>query len=103
LPPFQSGLKVSLESSVNGCAQPTTDFTNYCNRPAAEAYPHFLHVMAILFVLNIAIMLIIGMLKPRDTDYSPMTTDEVNVEPWKNAIIAGALITALVLSTYLIF
>lgn len=69
----------------------------------AEAYPHFLHVMAILFVLNITIMLVIGMFKPRDTDYAPMTTDEVNIEPWKNAIIAGALITALVLSTYLIF
>lgn len=69
----------------------------------AEAYPHFLHVMAILFVLNITIMLLIGKFKPRDTDYAPMTTDEVNIEPWKNAIIAGALITALVLSTYLIF
>ncbi|SIT06177.1 solute:Na+ symporter, SSS family [Zobellia uliginosa] len=69
----------------------------------AEAYPHFLHVMAILFVLNIAIMLLIGKFYPRDTDYQPMTTDAVSVEPWKYAFIAGAVITALVLSTYLIF
>lgn len=69
----------------------------------AEAYPHFLHVMAVLFVLNIFIMLIIGAFKPRDTDYTAMTTDEVNIEPWKNALIAGAIITVLVLSTYLIF
>lgn len=69
----------------------------------AEAYPHFLHVMAILFVLNISIMLIIGKLRPMPADYVPMSTDEVNVEPWKNALIAGAIITALVLSTYFIF
>ncbi|CAN0604994.1 unnamed protein product, partial [Ectocarpus sp. 12 AP-2014] len=31
----------------------------------ADAYPHFLHIMAILFVTNIVIMLIIGAIKPR--------------------------------------
>jgi len=31
----------------------------------AQAYPHFLDVMAILFALNVIIMLIIGKLKPR--------------------------------------
>jgi hypothetical protein len=36
-------------------------------------------------------------------DNPPMTTDEVNIEPLKNVLIAGALITALVLSTYFIF
>ncbi len=30
-----------------------------------EDYPHFLHVMAILFVLNVIIMLIIGKISPR--------------------------------------
>lgn len=69
----------------------------------AEAYPHFLHVMAILFVLNICIMLIITNIYPRETDYQPMSTDAVSVEPWKYAFIAGVVITALVLSTYLIF
>ncbi|MDO6817820.1 solute:sodium symporter family transporter [Zobellia sp. 1_MG-2023] len=69
----------------------------------AEAYPHFLHVMAILFVLNIIIMLVIGKLYPRKTDYKPMTTDAVSVEPWKYAFVVGAAITVLVLSTYLIF
>lgn len=69
----------------------------------AEAYPHFLHVMAILFILNICIMLIITKIYPRETDYQQMTTDAVSVEPWKYAFIAGAAITALVLSTYLIF
>ncbi len=69
----------------------------------AEAYPHFLHVMAILFVLNIGIMLIIGKLNPRPTDYVQQATDDVDITPWKNALIAGVLITLLVLSTYFIF
>ncbi len=86
------------EAAANGITDPKA-----LSIIEAEAYPHFLHVMAILFVLNIIIMLIIGMIKPRATDYEPMTTDEVNIEPWKNALIAGALITLLVLSTYLIF
>ncbi len=69
----------------------------------AEAYPHFLHVMAILFVLNIGIMLIIGKLYPRDADYVQKITKDVDVTPWKYAFITGAAITILVISTYLIF
>ena len=34
-----------------------------------ENYPHFLHVMAILFVMNVLIMLAIGAIKPRATDF----------------------------------
>ncbi len=69
----------------------------------AEAYPHFLHVMAILFALNIGIMLLIGYFNPRKEAYKPMTTDQVNITPWKYALLTGGLITVLVLSTYFIF
>ena len=69
----------------------------------ATAYPHFLHVMGILFVVNVLIMLIVGKLKPKTTPYEPKLTDEINIEPWKYVILAGVIITALVLSTYLIF
>jgi len=48
-------------------------------------------------------MLLITKLYPRESDYQPMTTDAVSVTPWKHAFLAGVLITALVLSTYLIF
>ena len=34
-----------------------------------DNYPHFLHVMAILFVLNAAIMLVIGKMYPRSEDF----------------------------------
>jgi SSS family solute:Na+ symporter len=90
--------KALIEAQQNGI----TD-VHALNVIQAEAYPHFLHVMAILFVLNIIIMLVIGKLYPRDTDYVPMQTDDLNITPWKYAIVAGILITILVLSTYLIF
>ncbi len=69
----------------------------------ADAYPHFLHVMAILFVLNISIMLVIGKLYPREEAYIAQETKEVDITPWKYALLAGGVITVLVLSTYLIF
>ncbi|WP_299183175.1 solute:sodium symporter family transporter [uncultured Aquimarina sp.] len=69
----------------------------------AEAYPHFLHIMGILFVINVVIMLIIGVLKPKTEIYTPITTDIIDTTPWKYAMITGGIITALVVSTYLIF
>ncbi|MFC4636208.1 solute:sodium symporter family transporter [Dokdonia ponticola] len=69
----------------------------------AEAYPHFLHIMGILFVINIIIMLIIGLIKPKTDIYIPETTEVIDTTPWKYAYIVGGLIVLLVLSTYLIF
>ncbi|MEL6659749.1 MAG: solute:sodium symporter family transporter [Bacteroidota bacterium] len=69
----------------------------------AKAYPHFLHVMGILFVFNVIVMLVVGKVSPRETDYEPVATDQLDLTPWKYATIAAIIITALVLSTYLIF
>lgn len=69
----------------------------------AEAYPHFLHVMGILFVVNTIIMLVVGAIKPKTDIYVPKVTEAIDTTPWKYAWLAGLLITLLVLSTYLIF
>jgi len=69
----------------------------------AEAYPHFLHVMGILFLVNIGIMLVVGLVKPKTDIYVPETTEVIDTTPWKYAWIVGGIITLLVLSTYLIF
>lgn len=69
----------------------------------ATAYPHFLHVMGILFVINIAIMLIIGKLYPKKDIYVPKITEEIDTTPWKHTVVVGIVIVVLVLSTYLIF
>jgi SSS family solute:Na+ symporter len=69
----------------------------------AEAYPHFLHIMGILFVVNVSIMLLVGLIKPKTTVYEPKRTELIDTTPWKYAWWVGGLITLLVLSTYLIF
>ncbi|WP_035334489.1 solute:sodium symporter family transporter [Dokdonia sp. PRO95] len=69
----------------------------------AEAFPHFLHIMGILFVVNVIIMLIVGAIKPKTDIYVPKQTEAIDTTPWKYAYIVGALIVLLVLSTYLIF
>ena len=69
----------------------------------AEAYPHYLHVMGILFVVNMTFMLVMGKLKPQKVLYKPEITDAVDITPWRYATIAAILISLLVLSTYFIF
>ncbi len=69
----------------------------------AKAYPHFLHVMGILFVLNVIVMLVIGRIAPRATPYEQVATEQVDLTPWKYAVVSAIIITILVLSTYLIF
>ncbi|WP_405400937.1 solute:sodium symporter family transporter [Maribacter sp. Asnod2-G09] len=69
----------------------------------AQAYPHFLHVMGILFVINVGFLLLMGKMYPNKNTYNPKVTDQIDVTPWKHAKLVGLLITVLVLSTYLIF
>ncbi|MBP2834105.1 solute:sodium symporter family transporter [Aquimarina sp. U1-2] len=66
-------------------------------------FPHFLHVMAILFVLNVAIMLIIGKIQPRAHPYIQKYTQEVEIAPWKGVKITGALICMVVIGIYIYF
>ena len=69
----------------------------------AEAFPHFLHVMGILLVVNILIMVVVGMIKPKQDIYVPNQTEAIDTTPWKYAWIVGLCIVLLVLSTYFIF
>ncbi len=67
------------------------------------AYPHFLHVMAILFVLNVIIMLLIGWLKPRATDFVLPYTKEVDITPYRYVVPFGVAICVIVIGIYLYF
>ncbi|CAL2102094.1 Uncharacterized symporter YidK [Tenacibaculum sp. 190130A14a] len=68
-----------------------------------ENYPHFLHVMAILFVLNALIMLIIGKLHPRKEAFALPYTKQVNITPWKYVTITGVIICVIVIFSYIYF
>ncbi len=69
----------------------------------AEAYPHFLHIMAILFVANIIIMLVIGYFFPRKEAYVQEYTEQVDITPWKHVKLVGGLITLIVVAIYVYF
>lgn len=69
----------------------------------AKAYPHFLHVMAILFVLNMVIMLVIGKLYPRKEAYVQVYTEQVDITPWKYVKPASIAICVIVVSVYIYF
>jgi len=68
-----------------------------------ENYPHFLHVMAILFVLNVLIMLLIGKYKPRAEAYVQEYTEQVEITPWKYLNSIGISICIIVLGIYIYF
>ena len=69
----------------------------------AQAYPHFLDVMAILFVANVLIMLLIGKLKPRESDFVQEYTQQVAIQPWKHVKVAGLSICTIVIAIYIYF
>ena len=69
----------------------------------AEAYPHFLHVMAILFVLNVAIMLVIGKIWPRAEAYVQEYTKQVDITPYKYVKQVGIAVVVIVVSVYIYF
>jgi SSS family solute:Na+ symporter len=68
-----------------------------------DNYPHFLHVMAILFVLNVLIMLLIGRFKPMAEPYEQKYTEQVDITPWKYLNVVGIAICLMVLGVYIYF
>ena len=68
-----------------------------------QAYPHFLDVMAILFILNVVIMLIIGKIKPREEPFVQQYTKQVDITPWKYVKHAGIVICVVVIGVYVYF
>lgn len=69
----------------------------------ADAYPHYLHVMAILFLTNVIIMLIIGYFKPRATPFELEYTKQVDIVPYKHIKIVGIAICTIVVGIYIYF
>jgi SSS family solute:Na+ symporter len=69
----------------------------------AEAYPHYLHVMAILFLSNIVIMLIIGKIRPRKEAFELEYTKQVSIEPFKYVKQMGLAVVLVVVGIYIYF
>ncbi|MGL4822628.1 MAG: solute:sodium symporter family transporter, partial [Plesiomonas shigelloides] len=69
----------------------------------ADNYPHFLHVMFTLFVLNVVIMLLIGMVRPMQRAWAPAAESPVDMTPYPMAKPFGLAIVLVVVSTYIFF
>ncbi|WP_110111931.1 solute:sodium symporter family transporter [Bacillus sp. CGMCC 1.16541] len=64
---------------------------------------HFIHLYAILFFVEVAIMLLIGKVKPRSTPYVFKANPSVNMTPWKYTLPTAIVLLALVALTYIVF
>lgn len=64
---------------------------------------HFLHVLAILFLLTSAIMLVIGKLHPMKKAYIPQHKPVVDLKPWKNRHWVNGLLLLLMILLFLLF
>jgi SSS family solute:Na+ symporter len=64
---------------------------------------HFLHQLAILFVVCTLLMFAIGHFMPSDTDYVMPINKDIDVTPWAFRFEASAVIIYMVLGAYVMF
>ncbi|MCT4593866.1 MAG: solute:sodium symporter family transporter [Anaeromicrobium sp.] len=64
---------------------------------------HFLYVLGVLFPLNVLVMILVGKIAPRDTDFVQSYTKQVDIVPWKHAKTVSLFITVLMLLLYSVF
>ncbi|MGV2619635.1 UNVERIFIED_CONTAM: solute:sodium symporter family transporter [Halobacillus marinus] len=64
---------------------------------------NFLYVLAILFPLNIFIMVLVGKLKPRITPYVLLDAGKVDLTPWKHAKAFTIFTISLMIAMYVFF
>lgn len=64
---------------------------------------HYLYVLSVLFIVDILVMLIIGKLRPRDTDFVLEDVKAVDLTPWKHLKVASIICVAGLVVLYAIF
>jgi SSS family solute:Na+ symporter len=67
------------------------------------AIMHEFHFVALVFVLLVAVMLIIGKLRPRATDWVHEYSGDVDLTPWRGAVPASLVLVVLVIVIYAAF
>ena len=63
----------------------------------------FIHIYAILFLIEVAIMLIIGQVAPRSPAWSYRRTNVVDMTPWRFAVPSAIALFACIVLSYLLF
>ncbi|WP_111307917.1 solute:sodium symporter family transporter [Confluentibacter sediminis] len=82
-------------------------FAMYVIRPmrleAGEYFPHFLHLMGIIFAIVVIFMLILSKISPRETEFKDEYTKQVDITQWKYLKPVGYTICGLVVLIYIYF
>jgi SSS family solute:Na+ symporter len=68
-----------------------------------DLHIHFLHILAILFVLTCAIMFVIGKFYPMPIPYNHKTNNLVSLEPWKNRHLYAGILILLMILMFVVF
>lgn len=68
-----------------------------------EVNINFIHIYAILFVIEVAIMLIIGYYKPLDKPWHYRNESKVDMTPWAYALPVAIILFAGIVMLYLLF
>jgi solute:Na+ symporter, SSS family len=64
---------------------------------------HFLHILAILFLITSGLMLLIGKLYPLKIPYKQQLNNLVDMQPWKNRHIYSVILLLLMILVFIIF
>ncbi len=64
---------------------------------------HFLHLYAVLFFIEVGIMLVIGNISPRETPWEYVRRDLVDLTPWRFALPVAFTLLSAVVFLYLLF
>ncbi|MGC3874010.1 solute:sodium symporter family transporter [Halomonas sp. GXIMD04776] len=64
---------------------------------------HDFHFVSLVFVALVAMMLLLGKLRPRATAWVHEDSGQVDLTPWKGAIPAGIVLVILVIAIYIAF
>lgn len=64
---------------------------------------NFIHIYAILFFVELAIMLAIGYMWPRETEWRFTRKPEVELKPWRYALPCAITLFSMIISLYILF
>lgn len=64
---------------------------------------HFLHLYAILFIIEIGMMLLIGHLYPRTDSWTFHPNKKIDMTPWKFAVPCASTLLSCIVGLYLLF
>ncbi len=64
---------------------------------------NFIHIYAILFIVEALIMIAIGKMKPMSKAYMYKTNPQVDMVPWKYSLFTAVILLSLVVLIYIVF